>query len=163
MIFQAFFSIIHINGYHKRLSGSKININFLKRVNIRSYNIIMLLATVLAWLGFFIIINSFDPTEGSWLVYAMFYSILFLSILGTLSLIGFLSRSIFNHKKSRPRLLAIESFRQAIIFSAVLILALMLQAGRILTWWNMTLLIVLATVLEFVILVFRQNEEDIKK
>lgn len=132
-------------------------------MNIRAYNLIMLLATILAWLGFFIIISSFDPTEGSWLVYAMFYSILFLSILGSLSLIGFLFRSILNNKKSRPRLLAIESFRQAIIFSAVLVLALMLQAGRILTWWNMTLLIVLATVVEFVILVFRQNEGDIKK
>jgi len=122
----------------------------------------MLLATVLAWLGFFIIISSFDPTEGSWLVYAMFYSILFLSILGTLSLLGFLIRSIFNHKKSRPRLLATESFRQAIIFSVVLVIAMMLQAGRILTWWNMILLVVLATVVEFVILVFRQNDEVVK-
>lgn len=120
----------------------------------------MLLATVLAWLGFFIIIRSFDPTEGSWLIFIMFYGILFLSILGTLSLLGFLSRTIFLRKKLRPRILATKSFRQAIIFSAVLILALMLQAGRILTWWNMTLLIVLATVLEFVILVFSQNDEE---
>jgi hypothetical protein len=122
----------------------------------------MLLATVLAWLGFFIIIRSFDPTEGSWLVYAMFYGILFLSILGTLSLVGFLSRSIFNRKKGRPRIMATESFRQAIIFSMVLVLALMLQAGRVLTWWNMVLLIILATVVEFVILVFRQSNDEIK-
>ncbi|MBT4209821.1 MAG: hypothetical protein HOE19_02840 [Candidatus Komeilibacteria bacterium] len=131
-------------------------------MSIRSYNLIMLLATALAWFGFFIIIRSFDPTEGSWLVYAMFYSILFLSILGTLSLLGFLSRSLFNKKRGRPRIMAIESFRQAIIFSAVLILALMLQAARILTWWNMALLIILATVVEFVILVFRQNDERVK-
>jgi len=121
----------------------------------------MLLATILAWLGFFIIIRSFDPTEGSWLVYAMFYGILFLSVLGTLSLVGFLSRSIFNRKKGRPRIMATESFRQAIIFSMVLVLALMLQAGRVLTWWNMALLIILATVVEFVILVFRQNDSDL--
>ena len=122
----------------------------------------MVLATVLAWLGFFIIISSFDPTKGSWLVYTMFYGILFLSILGTLSLLGFLSRNIFTRKRARPRLMATESFRQAIIFSAVLILALMLQAGRVLTWWNMALLIVLATVVEFVILVFRQNDYETK-
>ena len=122
----------------------------------------MLLATVLAWLGFFIIIRSFDPTEGSWLVYAMFYGILFLSILGTLSLLGFLSRNIFNRKKSRPRVMVAESFRQAVIFSAVLILALMLQAGRVLTWWNMLLLVVLASVVEFVILVFRQSDDEVK-
>ena len=81
-------------------------------------------------------------------------------ILGTLSLFGFLSRSAFNRKRARPRIIATESFRQAIIFSAVLILALMLQAGRVLTWWNMALLIILATVVEFVILVFRQNDEQ---
>ncbi len=122
----------------------------------------MLLATALAWLGFFIIISSFDPTEGSWLVYAMFYSILFLSILGSLSILGFLLRSLFNRKRGRPKIIATESFRQAIIFSAVLTLALMLQAARILTWWNMVLLIILATVVEFVILVFRQNNERAK-
>ena len=122
----------------------------------------MLLATILAWLGFFIIIRSFDPTEGSWLVYAMFYGILFLSVLGTLSLVGFLSRSIFNRKKGRPRIMATESFRQAIIFSMVLTLAFILQASRVLTWWNMVLLIILATVVEFVILVFRQSDEEVK-
>jgi len=130
-------------------------------MSIKAYNIVMLLATVLAWFGFFIIISSFDPNEGSWLVYTLFYSILFLSILGTFSLLGFLTRSIFNRKKTRPRLLAIEAFRQAVIFSAVLVVAMMLQAGRILTWWNMVLLVILATVLEFVILVFRQNDEKI--
>lgn len=131
-------------------------------MSIKAYNLVMLLATLLAWLGFFIIIRSFDPTDGSWLVYTMFYSLLFLSILGTMSLLGFLARNLLVRKKVRPRLMAAESFRQAIIFSAVLIVALMLQAGRVLTWWNMALLIILATVIEFVILVFRQNDEQIK-
>jgi hypothetical protein len=122
----------------------------------------MLLATVLAWLGFFIIINSFDPTQGSWLIYIMFYSILFLSISGTLSLFGFLSRSVFNKKRIMPRIMATESFRQALIFSAVLVVAFMLQAARVLTWWNIALLIILAIVLEFFILVFRQSDEQVK-
>lgn len=122
----------------------------------------LLLATILAWLGFFIIITSFDPTQGSWLVYAMFYMMLFLSVLGTLSLLGFLFRILFYGKRARLKVLVIESFRQAIIFSAVVVLALMLQAGRVLTWWNMLLLIVLATVIEFVILIFRQHDEQVK-
>ena len=131
-------------------------------MSIKVYNLVMLLATLLAWLGFFIIIRSFDPTDGSWLVYTMFYSLLFLSILGTLSLLGFLTRNLLVRKKVRPRLMAAESFRQGIIFSAVLIVALMLQAGRVLTWWNIALLIILATVIEFVILIFRQNDEQVK-
>lgn len=120
----------------------------------------MLVATTIAWLGFFIIINNFDPTVGGLMVFSLFYFILFLSIIGTLSLLGFLLRSLWNRKRVRPRLMAVESFRQALIFSAVLIIALWLQAGRVLTWWNMLLLIVLATVIEFVILVFRQGTEN---
>lgn len=123
----------------------------------------MFLATLLAWLGFFIIISSFDPTTGSWLVYTMFYVLFFLSSLGTLSLLGFILRSLFNRKKIRARILAAESFRQALIFSAVVVVAMMLQAGRVLTWWNMLLLICLATILEFVILVFRRHDEEVVK
>ena len=118
----------------------------------------MLVATILAWLGFFIIINSFNPLEGGFIVFIMFYFILFLSILGTSSLLGFLLRGLWNRKRGIPRVMALESFRQAVIFSAVLIVALLLQAGRVLTWWNMVLLIILATVIEFVILAFRQRD-----
>ncbi len=119
----------------------------------------MLIATVLAWLGFFIIITSFDPQQGSWLVFAMFYFTLFLSVLGTLSLLGFLLRSLWNKKRVMPRVMATESFRQAIIFAAVLVIALLLQAARVLTWWNMLLLIILATVTEFVVLLFKSSND----
>lgn len=120
----------------------------------------MLVATGIAWLGFFIIINNFDPNEGGWLIFALFYFVLFLGIVGALSLLGFLARSLWNRKRVRPRLMAVESFRQSIIFSAVLIIALWLQAGRVLTWWNMLLLIILATVVEFAILIFRQDADS---
>jgi len=129
-------------------------------MNIKTYNIFMILATAIAWLGFFIIINNFDPFLGNWTVFTMFYVVLFLAILGTLSLLGYWWRKILNRSKEMPRFLVSESFRQAIIFSAVAIIALWLQAGRILTWWNILLLIVSATLLEFIIILFRQNNSD---
>jgi len=58
-------------------------------MNIKTYNIFMILATAIAWLGFFIIINNFDPFLGNWTVFTMFYVVLFLAILGTLSLLGY--------------------------------------------------------------------------
>lgn len=129
-------------------------------MNIKTYNISMLMATIIAWLGFFIIINNFDPFEANLVVFIMFYSVFFLSILGTLSLLGFWLRVAWNRKRGIPRVMVTESFRQAIIFASALIIALLLQSGRILTWWNMLLLIVLATVVEFLVLVFRQNPEN---
>ena len=129
-------------------------------MNVKTYNIFMILATAIAWLGFFIIINNFDPISGNWIVFTMFYAVLFLAILGSLSLIGYWWRRLLNRRKEMSRFLVSESFRQAIIFSAVAIIALWLQAGRILTWWNIVLLIVSATLLEFIIILFRQNNSD---
>lgn len=122
----------------------------------------MLLATILAWFGFFIIINSFDPNQGGLMVFSLFYTTLFLSIFGTLSLLGFLFRNIFNKRKALARVMALESFRQALIFSIILVVAMMMQAARVLTWWNMLLLIILASVVEFLILVFRQDDKIVK-
>ena len=129
-------------------------------MNLKTYNIFMIIATAIAWLGFFIIINNFDPILGNWVVFTMFYAVLFLAILGSLSLIGYWWRRLLNRRKEMSRFLVSESFRQAIIFSAVAIIALWLQAGCILTWWNIVLLIVSATLLEFIIILFRQNNSD---
>jgi fatty acid desaturase len=120
----------------------------------------MLIATSIAWRGFFIIISNFDPQEANWMVFSLFYFVLFLGFVGALSLIGFLLRSLQKKKRALPRLMAMESFRQGFIFAACLIVALWLQAGRVLTWWNMILLVILATVVEFSILVFRQSTDN---
>lgn len=120
----------------------------------------MIFATIIAWFGFFIIINTFDPFTGNIIAFILFYLSLFLSILGTFSLLGFWFRKLWNKKRGIMRVMVTESFRQAIIISGVLVVALLLQATRILTWWNMLLLIILASFLEFLILVFRQKSED---
>lgn len=120
----------------------------------------MILATLLAWFGFYIIINNFDPEQANWVVFLLFYGVLFLSVLGTLSLLGFWLRRLWNRKRGIVRIMAVESFRQGIIFSVVLMFALWLQSMRVLTWWNILLLIILASVVEFVILLFRNNSQE---
>jgi len=105
------------------------------------------------------IIYSFDPTSGGWLAFGLFYFVLFLSILGSLSLLGYGLRRFWNRKRGIPRIMVADSFRQATIFAAVVVVALWLQSGRILTWWNMLLLILLATFVEFAFLVFHSQSE----
>ena len=124
------------------------------------YNIIMSIATVLAWLGFFIIISNFDPSAATWVVFLLFYLTLFLGSLGALSLLGFWLRRLFSPKRMHPRLAVSNSLRQSLIMSLVVIIAMWLQADRILTWWNILLLVVAATVAEFLFLLFRHNPEE---
>ena len=119
----------------------------------------MLAATVIAWLGFFLVVASFDPFQASVLVLIFFYLTFFLGILGALSLLGFWCRKMFTRKKILSQRAVMESFRQAIIFSIILVIALLLQSVRLLTWWNIFLLVIAATILEFLILIFRQDRK----
>ncbi len=119
----------------------------------------MLGATLLAWLGFFLVINSFDPQQGNILVFVFVYFSLFLSILGTLALLGVFLRKIWQRKRELSSTIVSESFRQAFIFAAVLIIALILQVADLLNWWNILLLIIFATLLEFIILSFQKTED----
>ena len=129
-------------------------------MNLKVYNISMLIATAIAWFGFIVIINNFDPYQANIVIFILFYSVLFLGALGILSLIGFWIRKLAYRRKEIPAIIVTESFRQAIIFSGVFVVASWMQASRLLTWWNIALLIVLATFLEFLILLFHNGESN---
>jgi len=124
------------------------------------YNFAMLGATIVAWLSFFLVVSNFDPNQANTAVFVFFYVSLFLSVLGSLAILGFWWRKIWRHKKELSYKSAAESFRQAIIFSIILVVALILQSSRLLTWWNILLLIIVATLFEFLILVFRQDNKN---
>lgn len=134
-------------------------------MQLKTYNLSMLGATLLAWFAFILVINSFDPQQANAVVFIFVYLSLFLSILGTLALLGFLLRKLWpmsffgrERKKELSAKLALKSFRQALIFSVVIILALILQAAELLNWWNILLLIIFATLVEFIILSFSKAE-----
>jgi len=129
-------------------------------MNAKNYSLIMGAATIIAWVGFFTIIFNFDPQEANWIIFILFYLSLFLAVSGTLSIIGFFARILLLRKRSILRYLVAESFRQATIVAAALVVTLILQSVRILTWWNMALLILAAAALEFLILLFKKNQPD---
>lgn len=129
-------------------------------MNAKNYSLIMGAATIIAWVGFFTIIFNFDPQEANWIIFTLFYLSLFLAVSGTLSIIGFFARILLLRKRSILRYLVSESFRQATIVAAALVVTMILQSVRILTWWNMALLILAAAALEFLILLFKKNQPD---
>ena len=77
---------------------------------------------------------------------SLFYSSLFISSTGLITLVGFLIRKISRRKKfSLPLSQLVRqfeiSFRQGLLLSVILISVLMLQSQRILSWWHLTILV----------------------
>lgn len=120
----------------------------------------MILATLLCWASFFIVINSVNPLNTSVLGFVFFYSSLFLSLIGTLSVLGFLLRHWFNKNQFISEQVVI-SFRQSIWLSIIIVVGLYLQSQRLATWWNLLILLVLMIVLEFYFIY--QSEETLEK
>lgn len=117
-------------------------------MSLRKYLIIMVIGSLICWGACFLVIWKIDPYSSGFLGLTFFYLILFLTLLGTLSLIGFLGRYIFLRKSVLFHHVGV-SLRQAILFSLLITFSLLLQSHRLFTWWNGILLILSLTLLEF--------------
>jgi len=107
----------------------------------------MLVATLFCWTSFLIIVYSVDPFSAPPLGFALFYLSLFFSLVGTLSILGFLFRYLFN-KNQFVSQQVVTSFRQSILFSILVVIALYLQSKGLVTWWNLLILVALLAVVE---------------
>lgn len=126
-------------------------------MTLRQYLVFMSIGTVVCAAAWFFVILSLDPTQAGFLGFLFFYVSLWLAVFGLFSVVGFLVRwkilkddeVVFRHVK--------KTFRQAIIFSSAICLALFLLQLRLLTWWNGILLILLFLALEGVIFTNRRH------
>lgn len=116
----------------------------------------MIIIALLAWAGFITIVLSVNPFEAGVLGYVLFYAVLFIATMATLSLFGFLLRSRILQGELVFKQVAI-TFRQAFWFGLLVTLALWLQARDLLTWWSLLLLIVTLSVVEFFFLSLKKT------
>ncbi|MFA5127587.1 MAG: hypothetical protein WC457_01110 [Patescibacteria group bacterium] len=133
-------------------------------MSLRQYLAIMTGATIISWLIWLTVILFFDPNAAGFLGFAFFYVSLFLSLLGTFTLVGFIIRAkiiknedaVFRHMK--------KNFRQGFIFSVFCIIVLILAQIKLLTWWNFALLVTLYAFTEGLIFTNRkyQNQDYVK-
>ena len=117
-------------------------------MDLKKFLLSMSFATLLCWFGFLTVIISISPNEIGPLTFLLFYLILALAVIGTLTIIGFLIRKLFN-KNELAFEHVIVSFRQAIWLSLILIISLYLQSKQLLAWWNAILLILGLGLIEF--------------
>lgn len=120
------------------------------------YILTIIISTAFCWVAFLLVIFRIDPIEAGALGFIFFYFSLALSLVGTLSLIGLLVRRILYPDELMFRQVAI-SFRQAVFFAILIIGALFLQSQRLLTWWNIIILIAALSILEFLFISFKKR------
>ena len=108
----------------------------------------MIFSTLLCWFGWVMVLFFINPQESGILGFSLFYLILGLAVLGTITILGFWLRRLFYQKE-----LAFEhvmvSFRQAIWISLIVIISLYLQSKQLLNWLNTILLVLGLGLIEF--------------
>ena len=117
-------------------------------MTLRSYLIIMTITTVLCWSGWIFVLFIINPEVTNWIGFCLFYASLFLTLVGTAALAGFLVRFIVLRQELAWRLVK-EAFRQSFLFAILIIVSLLLLSQDIFTWLNLFFLVAGLSVLEF--------------
>lgn len=128
-------------------------------MSLRHYLILMSIATLLCWVAWFYVLNYTAP-GGGFLAVFFFYCSLFLAVVGSFSVLGFLIRRlvvkndevVFRHVR--------RTFRQSVLLAVLIIFALLLLSARLLTWWNGIILVIFFLFLESVIFASRKFRND---
>ncbi|MEK7508673.1 MAG: hypothetical protein AAB568_02345 [Patescibacteria group bacterium] len=117
-------------------------------MTLRHYLIVMGGATLICWFAWALVLMNTNPFEATFLVYLIFYASFFVSLVGTLSTVVLVIQ-IWLLKQEGPHFRQVKkTFRQGIFLSTLLIVALFLQSQRLLSWWNIILLIMAFTFFE---------------
>lgn len=118
---------------------------------LRLYLIFMVLGTILCWTAWGVVLMNIDPTISGWVGLSFFYISLFLALVGTVSIIGFMiHKSIFKDTEIVFRHVR-KTFRQSIILAILVLVCLELLRIGWLYWWNALLLILFGLTIEGII------------
>lgn len=117
-------------------------------MSLSKYIILMLVATLFCWGAFLIVLYSVNPFATTDIGFVLFYTSLFFALTGTLALVGFILRYIFNKTQFITEQV-IVSFRQALLFALLIVVSLFLQSQQLIAWWNLLILIFLLVLIEF--------------
>lgn len=116
----------------------------------------MFLATLICWSAWAVVINSVNPETTNGVGFALFYTSLFLAIVGTAAIVGFIIRFAALRQELVFRHVAV-AFRQSFLLAALIVGALLLQSYRLLSWQNALYLVIAVTVLEFFLVSYRRT------
>jgi len=108
----------------------------------------MTVMTIICWSLFGFIVMSINPFITNWIGFSLFYLTLFLSLVGTAAIAGFVVRFKMLKKEMAFRSVK-EAFRQSFLFAILVVVSFVLLSQDLFTWLNIVFLIIALTVLEF--------------
>ncbi len=116
-------------------------------VTLRHYLYLMVFGTLLCWAAWLIVLFNIDPRASGGIGLASFLVSLFLGLLGTFALLGFLFRRAFLRSAVAFDHIGV-SVRQGMLLALVLVLALALKATGLYAWWVLVFLVAGISLLE---------------
>jgi len=117
-------------------------------MSLTRYFTLVIIATILAWISWAVVLTQVNPQSAGIDGFLFFYLSLFLSLVGTFALVGLAIR-MHTQPHHLPYYLVLLSFRQGLFFAFLTIGLLFLQSKHLLAWWNVLLLVVALTGIEY--------------
>ena len=111
----------------------------------------MVLGTVVSWGTWLSLLWSQDPGFAPVWVLGFFYLSFFLGFLGLVSTGSLMTRVVILRRQTPLFKEVVQSFRQGVLWSALMVIGLFLQHHHFLTWWNAFLLVATVSLFEFFI------------
>lgn len=124
-------------------------------MNLSKFLIILGISTGICWIAFLAVIFFINPIEVGWLAFVFFYVSLTFALIGSFSLLGILVRWLRHQDELVYKQMNIAS-RQSLLFTFLIVFALILQSGRYLTWWNLLILVALAVCVEIFFISYKK-------
>lgn len=120
-------------------------------MTLKNYLGVMSVLSLVCWGIFFFVASLVNPLATNWLGFLLFYLALFISLIGTAALVGFLVRFVALKKELAFNSVKV-AFRQSFLFSLFVIIILILKAQTLFNWLNLSLLIIIFAILELVLI-----------
>lgn len=115
-------------------------------MSLQKYLKLMFILTGICWFAWLLVLFFINPDKSGLVGFVLFYFSLFLAIIGSASILGFIIRVRLEKK---PVFKQVEmAFRQGVWTSVFIICILILQGLTLLRWWNALFLALFLVFLE---------------
>jgi hypothetical protein len=130
-------------------------------MTLKTYLNLMLICTLICWGVWVLSLLVINPEKAGVLGFILFYFSLFLAILGTAAIIGFLIRARLG---KTPIFVQVSiAFRQGLWIASIIVFLLLLKGLNLLRWWNFILFILIIVIIELLIWTGRKRIKSVEE